>query len=235
MRILLYVCAALLVANVVAFLWPDKANVAPHVSAPKKEVNPHFVRLNKEIEEKFYSQAAISIDVDEEIAAAAVSAAVAAGQSCYRIGPFMHKENYELAQAVLLNAGVEYRKSKRTSKSSNVFRVFLGPYASQPEVADARVDLDHFVRKQDDGEYIISLGIYSTEETADTAVRLFDGKLDEVKKQSETVVLPDSFWLHFPMAKDSLARQQLASTDWGEQSAKMGLYSCDSQAVLQAG
>lgn len=234
MRILIYLCAALVIANVAVFLWPDKANVAPHVFAPKDEVNPHFVRLNKEIEEKFYSQATINIDADDELVAAAVSAAAAAGQVCYRIGPFMHKENYELAQAVLLNADVEYRKSKRASKSSNVFRVFLGPYSTQAEVADARVDLkrkkvlDHFVRKQEDDQYIISLGIYSTEVSANTAVRLFDGKLDEVQKQSETVVLPDSYWLHFAMSKDARVRQQLASTDWGEQSAKMGLYPCDS-------
>jgi len=233
MRLLIYLCAILLLANVAVYLWPDKTSIAPHIFAPDQELNPHFVRLNKEIEEKFYSQATININADEEIASAALRATAAAGQSCYRIGPFMHKENYELAQAVLLSASVDYQKSKRTSRSSDVFRVFLGPYASQPEVADARVELkqekvlDHFVRKQEDGNYIISLGIYSTEETADTAVLLFDGKLDNVKKQGETVVLPDSYWLHFPMSNDERVRQQLASTDWGEQSAKMGLFSCD--------
>ncbi len=235
MRSLLTVLALLVLANVVVFCWPDKANYAPHVYAAKEDVNPHFVRLNKEIEEKFYSQAIIVEDPEDVSGRAPLVANVSPSQACYRIGPFMHQENFELAQAVLFNASISYRKSKRASKSSDVYRVFLGPYASQAEVADARVELkrrkvlDHFVRKQDDDTYIISLGIYSTLESADTAIRLFDGKLDAVQKQSELVVLPDSYWLHFAMDKESRVRQQLSVMDWGEQSAKMGLHPCDAE------
>ena len=232
MRYLSYIFAVLILANIAAFLWPDSANYAPHVHAAKEEINPHFVRLNKEIEEKFYSQSVVDIEPSDATGSGLLIAAASNSAACYRIGPFMHKENYELAEAVLFNAGVKYRKSKRPSKSSNVYRVFLGPYDSRAGVADARVELkrkkvlDHFVRKQNDEQFIISLGIYSTEESADTAIRLFDGKLEGVQKQSEVVVLPDSYWLHFSMDEEERIRDQLSGMDWGEQSAKMGLHPC---------
>lgn len=230
---LAYTFAMLIFGNVVLLLWPDDTSSAPHVYAAQEDINPHFVRLNKEIEAKFYSQATIETEQSPMTGGLQVAALSKSGQACYRLGPFMHIENYELAQAVLLNANLDYRKSKRVSKSSDVYRVFLGPFATQPMVADARLELkrknilDHFVRKQEDGSYIISLGIYSTLESANIALRLFDGKLEGVQKQNETVVLPDSYWLHFSMSDQESARLQLGAMDWGEQSAKMGLYPCN--------
>lgn len=232
-RSLCMLCALLLVANVVAFYWPDKSNYAPHVYSAKPDINPHFVRLNKEIEDKFYSQPVTSFEVvgDSELFADNID--LSADSDCYRVGPFMHQANYELAQAVLFNANLDFRKSKRASKKSNVFRVYLGSYASQAEVADARLELkrnnvlDHFVRKEGDDDYIISLGIYTTKESADDAVTLFDGTLDKVKLKSEVVILPDSYWLHFSVDDDDRVRQQLSRIDWGERSAKMGKFQCE--------
>ncbi|MFT6406743.1 MAG: hypothetical protein ACJAQ6_000153, partial [Arenicella sp.] len=194
-RILLYFVAVLVLLNVAALLWPDKAASAAHVYTAKEDVNPHFVRLNKEIEERFYSRPIEELSDDSSSEPVSLSndleVSLSAGprEGCYRIGPFMHQANYELAQAVLFNTGVDYKKSKRASKASNVFRIYLGPFADKAAVDDARVDLkrkkvlDHFVRKQDDGSLIVSLGIYSTSESATSAVRLFSNKLGEVKQR----------------------------------------------------
>lgn len=234
-RALSYVVAMLILANFGLLLWPDTSRRAPHVYSVKADVNPHFVRLNKEIEERFYSKpledapgSSLAADVDF------LSPVEMASEACYRVGPFMHQANYELAQAVLFNAGVEYKKSKRASKASNVFRIFLGPFEGQKQVVEARRRLrdkkvlDHFVRKQDDGLMIISLGIYSSPETADTALRLFESKLSNVSKRSENVILPDSYWLHFEATDDERVLPQLRAIDWGEPSAKMGLFTCGS-------
>lgn len=264
----------LVLANAVILLWPSKVNRAPHVHSAQPELKPHFVRLNKEIEERFYSKpkssivlSPTSIDQNELVesefpadvaevsgladANGAVTESSAAqtgsqinsqtnsqaitqldGGVCYRLGPFMHSESYELAQAVLFNAGVEYQESTRQVQESDVFRLFLGPYETSAEVADARLDLkrkrilDHFSRKLDDGTYIISLGIYSSEETAQSALRLFADELADVKSQSESVVLPNSYWLHFALATDSSKLEQLSSIDWGENSVKLGPHTC---------
>lgn len=233
----------LLLANIVVFLWPSQANIAPHVYGQRPELNAHFVRLNKEIEERFYSKnngSNVSLTNNNRVpnlqqgAVESVPGVIdAAGDGvCYRLGPFMHQASYELAQAVLFNADVNFQKSTRVSQESNVYRLYLGMFASGVEVADARLDLkrkrifDHFSRKLDSGEYMISLGIYSTQETANTALRLFDGKLEGVKMQNETVVLPDSYWLHFVLQQSSPKFEQLNDIDWGENSVKLGPHTC---------
>jgi len=242
-RFLLYFAALLILLNAAILMWPDKINYAPHVYAAKDDLNPHFVRLNKEIEERFYSRPIEEItDIPDDLGGELIvgNSSEEKGvdsewgvQSCYRIGPFMHQANYELAQAVLFNADVDYKKSKRASKASNVFRIYLGPYQGQSDVDRMRIELrqkkilDHFVRKQDDGTLMISLGIYSTEETAGAALRLFREKLSEVNQRSENVILPDSYWLHFDSADDDQMLRQLSVTDWGEPSAKMGLFRCE--------
>lgn len=225
MRYLIYSFALLLLVNLAVLLWPSGSSAAPHVYAPSAAVNPHFIRLNKEIEDRFLNQ---------KPATQAVQLQAASGNDCYRLGPFMHKENYELAQAVLFNAGVEFKKAVRQAKQSTVYRVYLGPFASQAAAVDVRAQLrakgilDHFVRKQTDTEYVVSLGIYTTQQTASNAVALFDGKLDSVKVAQEDIELPSSYWLHFTLSKDGELLQQLNLMEWGEQSAKLGKYQCNS-------
>lgn len=237
-RTLSYAIALMVLLNIGVLLWPDSANHAPHVYSIKKEMNPHFVRLNKEIEERFYSQVGAEATVASSFSESGIvaitksSLRLPASAACYRVGPFIHQSNYELAQAVLFNAGVDYRKSKRLSKESSVFRVYLGPYDNPAEAADMRVELkrkkvlDHFVRKQGE-KFIVSLGIYSTLESSDKAIRLFEVKLGSVSKQAESVVLPESYWLHFSVAGNDRARDQLGTMDWGETAAKMGLFACE--------
>ena len=226
-RIFTIMFGVLLLANLAVLLWPDNTVGASHVYAAREDVNPHFVRLNKEIEDKYLAAQATSLK-DGDLADVGVDDE----QGCYRLGPFMHKANYDLAQAVLFNADVDYQKSTRTPRESSMYRVYLGPYSSQPQAADMRVVLrgkkvlDHFVRKESNGEYIVSLGIYSTKETAENAVELFRTRIGTVKLKSELVFLPNSYWLHFAIEQEDQIQRQLASIDWGEQAAKLGKYQC---------
>ena len=154
------------------------------------------------------------------------------GDECYQLGPFAYQESYELAQAVLFNADVQFTKRSRVSKESDVFRLYLGPFSSSAQVAESRLELkqkkilDHFSRKLDDGQYIISLGIYSSQESADSAVRLFSNKLQDVKVMGERVVLPDSYWLQFELLESSNKVAQLRGINWGENSVKMSSDKC---------
>jgi len=236
-RALSYLVALLILINVAVLLWPEKAVDAPHVYPAKADVSPHYVRLNQEIEERFYSE---SIDGVKKLQASTDSLSKVpldiidkSSGECYRVGPFLHEANYELAQAVLFNAGVGYHKSTRESIASNVFRVYLGPFSTDAEASEARRELnvsgvkDHFIRKQDDGSMVISLGIYSTEESASDALESFGERVDGIQSRSENVVLPNSYWLHFAATDDGRLLSQLDVIDWGEPSAKMGLFSCD--------
>lgn len=226
-RPLIVICGLLLLANFTVFLWPTGAQTAAHVHSPRTDIKPHFIRLNKEIEDKFLLATPTRvIEDDMELAVGS------GGQGCFRLGPFLHQANYELAQAVLFNADVKYQKSTRPSRKSDVFRVYLGPYSNKAAASDMRIDLkrnnvlDHFVRKEADNVFIVSLGIFTTQESAKDAKSLFDGMFELVKMKQESIVLPDSYWLHFDLEQGKIIRQQLARMDWGEQSAKLGRYQC---------
>lgn len=232
MRTLLFSVALLVLANLLVFWWPAGADKAGHVNRAKEDVNPHFLRLNKEIEDRFYANSKPNKRALPDLSGAGLNSDVS---TCYRLGPFAHSENYELAQAVLFNAEISFTKSSRDSQESNVYRVYLGPYSDLAIAKDIRTELkrkkvlDHFIRKEPNGQFIVSLGIYTTAATANNAVVLFDGKIAGVKLKDERVVLPKSHWLHFGLQEYDTVRKELAHIDWGESAAKMGQYQCQSK------
>lgn len=235
MRILIWGCAVLMLANVAVYFWPDSANSVADVYAAQGEVNPNFIRLNKEIEMDFQDKSASQILSGDEsgLNQSQFTQRESAEDNCYRLGPFLHRENFELAKAVLFNASVDFNSSKRVSKESKVFRVYLGEFNSRADVIEARAGLrrnnvlDHFVRKLEGDRFLISLGIYTTLESAQSAAASMSGSVDRVKVRDEMVVLPDSFWLHFSLGNDESIFRQLSKLDWGEQSAKLGRFSCE--------
>jgi len=232
MRLLTWLCLLLVLSNVVVYFWPDKSGNVSHVHSPKEEINPGFVKLQSEVEDKFYTKAVTKLAQSSVDVVGEKSVKAQSGQECYRVGPFLNQVNYELAQAVLFNTNVSFKKSMRESQESNVYRVFLGPFSDREQVNEAkeylkeRRVLDHFVRKREQGDYIVSLGIYTTDETVLEAVQLLKQDLEGVKFESELVLLPESYWLHFAIEDENQIHQQLAQVDWGEPSAKMGKYEC---------
>ena len=245
MRLITYLLGLLIIANVAVYFWPDTLNSGAKLYAAKADIKPHFLRLNKEIEDKYYGNQKVEKLVSEstftppisenEIILSTIdeeSLTATDNGDCYRLGPFLHAANYELAQAVLLNADIDYKKTKRVAKESNVYRVYLGPFSERAVLIDARTKLnnkkifDHFVRQEPDDTLIISLGIYSSRDKAAGAVELFSDSLDKVNQRNETITLPDSYWLHFVLAPDDSARAELQRTDWGETSAKVGRFQC---------
>ena len=230
MRFLIIVCFLLVLLNVTAYLWPDESNYAPNVQPQKQDLNTQYLRLNKEIEDDYYqrldSQSAELVDIE------LTGQRILPESSCYRVGPFIDEVNFEQAQVLLGDAQVEFEASRRESKESNVFRVYIGPYGSQDEASDAREDLrqkqilDHFIRENSEGQPIVSLGIYTTQETLDEALALFSDSLVDVKFDEELVLLPESSWLHFSLEEQNPNREELLQVDWGESAAKMGKFAC---------
>lgn len=249
MKLLSYLIGILIISNVVVYFWPDELNTGAKLYATKADVKPHFLRLNKEIEDKYYARQKIDKLVSESTFTPPISSddlaanllqeeasnaddGVALEGDCYRLGPFLHVANYELAQALLLSEDLDYKKTKRVAKQSDVYRVYLGPFTDPAVVIDTRTELnskkvfDHFVRKEPDGSLIISLGIYSNLQKAADAVELFSGSLDTVRQRSENIALPASYWLHFMISSEDPLRAKLEQTDWGETSAKVGRFQC---------
>lgn len=230
MKFLTIVGLLLVLLNVTAYLWPDKSKYAPNVQSEKQDLNAQYLRLNKEIEDDYYER------LDNQSAELSnielTAQRILPDSSCYRVGPFIDDVNFDQAQIVLNDARVEFDASRRESKESNVFRVYIGPYESQAEAVDARSDLrtkgilDHFIRENAEGQPIVSLGIYTTQKTLDEALVLFSGALVDVKFDEELVLLPESSWLHFSLEEQNQNREKLLQVDWGELAAKMGKFAC---------
>lgn len=230
MKFLLIVFFILVLLNVTTYLWPNKSNHAPHLQTQKTDLNANFIRLNKEIESDYYDRlnnrdhAFYGLDASKN--------RVSVEQSCYRLGPFVEDDNFEQAKVLLEEDEIEFTSERRQSKESNVFRVYLGPFNSQDEAVDARNELrekevlDHFIRENSNGEPIVSLGIYTTQETLDDALALFEGSSIDVKYDEELVLLPESTWLFFALSDENINLENMLSRDWGEPAAKMGKFTC---------
>ncbi len=220
--------------NLGVFLWPGGNTLASHVYVERNDLNPHFLSLNKEVEAKHYAatNSTSAINENESSRANEIAQAAIIGQSCYRLGPFTHEPDFERAQAVLFDSDVKFQTSTRASQTTKGYRVYLGPLYTQAEIDDIRVELkrkkvlDHFVKKEEDQTYTLSLGVYNSEVVANTAVVLFSDKLDDVKIKSEDLKLPESYWLHLVLDDNESIVQELSNTDWGATSVKLGRFEC---------
>lgn len=154
---------------------------------------------------------------------------------CYRVGPFLHTERLSSAKNLLDKIGVLYEVEKRESAKAEVYRVFIGTFNDQTQAREARQQLnengifDHFVKRDTDGRYLISLGIYSRETTANASLKRFEDRSLKVRLRPEQTVLPDSYWLGLLARNgESLPFTELQQAEWGEYSAQFGTYDCQS-------
>ncbi len=235
----------LLIANAVVFLWPTNSQSPAHVYPHKVDVNAGLLRLNKEVEQSYREQQQtkaeaaltgngdVNLSPDRENSPSVDEASEpSATVQCYRLGPFSLKSNFEIAQATLLNAGLEVDASTRAVSRTEVYRVFLGPFAQRAQAIDARTKLnnkgvlDHFIRNEPDGAAIVSLGIFSTEAAAQAGLDQLNTKVAGAKLREEVITLPESYWLYFAISDEAVQRQDLDLIDWGEVGAQIGPFQC---------
>lgn len=227
----------LLIVNVVVFLWPTNNLEPAHVHPHKVDVNAGLLRLNKEVEASYRKERSANAQTALSAGGSKIpdngeAVAQAPTVQCYRLGPFSLKSNFEIAQATLLNAGLEVDASTRAVSRTEVYRVYLGPFAERARAIDIRTDLnnngvlDHFIRNEPDGSAIVSLGIYSTEAAAQGGLNQFEPQIKGAKLREEVVTLPESHWLYFAISDEAVQRQDLDLIDWGEVGAQIGPFQC---------
>lgn len=230
MRIIFSLIGLLILGNLIAFMLPSDIEQANLGFVSKAELNPEKIILLQSLGDPAEQDDLISADsVESDSSVMEVNA----DGKCYRIGPFLHASRLSLAKAQLNNIDVLYTVDKRESAEAEVFRVYLGPYADNVLARQARQLLnssdifDHFQRKESDGSYIISLGIYSRVVSSQASKERFEDKGLDVRIRPEKTVLPDSYWLNL-LAKGSqaLPYDVLRKIDWGEYSAQFGAYQC---------
>lgn len=152
---------------------------------------------------------------------------------CARIGPFVDSAVAALAGQKLDALSLSY--SRRTVKSREIraYRVFLGPFETRTGIEAQRRLLkaddieDFYIKRDEQGAGIISLGLFSQRDGAEQlADRL--SRLDmQVRIRAEDRTLKPRFWLEID--DPSLAREippELAEARWGERGARLRRYEC---------
>lgn len=230
MRLVFGLIGLLILGNLVAFMLPADVEKGNRSFSSKKEMSPSKIVLLHSALSNSERESLLGSGVESE---SNVLVSKNVDGKCYRIGPFLHASRLSLAKAQLNNINVRYTIDKRVSAAAEVFRVYVGPFDSEDLARESRQKLnesevfDHFQRKESDGLYIISLGIYSRGVSAQASKERFEAKGLSARIRPEKTVLPDSFWLNL-LSKNSqgLPYGVLKKIDWGEYSAQFGSYSC---------
>ncbi len=237
MRLIYFLIGCFFIANLVVFLMPSEQQRINEGFTRAQEVAPQqIVLMTSKSSELVASSGGGTFSDDDATPVVDVAADGLSNKidgKCYRVGPFLHSSRLSLAKAQLNNMGVFYTVEKRESTPAEVFRVYVGPFDSDARGRSARQELtelgiyDHFQKQDEDGRYIVSLGIYSRRTTADNSRERFESRNLNAKVRPEKTVLPDSYWLSL-LGRElvDLPVEVLQNVDWGEYSAQFGSYEC---------
>lgn len=111
---------------------------------------------------------------------------------CVAIGPFQSRKQTEQIAALLKKASIGYGiKGEPATVQKMRFRVYQGPYKDAAASKAQRSSLvekgvaEHFSRKEKNGQTIISLGVFSTRNAANTLIATLEkiGEKAEIREE----------------------------------------------------
>lgn len=205
----------LLVLNAALFLWATGHDPGrPSSAAAYPVVSAESMRLLSEVKAEHDS------DHDNR-------------RRCARIGPFASSSVAAVAAQKLDAMSLSY--SRRTVKSREIraFRVFLGPLRGESAIETQRRLLeaggveDYYVKRDENGGAIVSLGLYSQRDGAEVMLRKLARNDIQANLRTEERVLEPNYWLEIDdPALDREIPRELAGASWGEQEARVRRYDC---------
>lgn len=205
----------LVLFNAALFLWatghdpgrPASASAYPVVSAES-------MRLLKEVK----SDREVSANEDAR---------------CARIGPFVNSAVAALAAEKLDSMSLSFTRRTVKSREIRAFRVFLGPFESQSAIdaqerlLDAAKIEDYYVKHDEQGGGIISLGLFAQSDGAEKLLNELSARDVQARLRTENRILEPSLWLEIddPAVARGIPRE-LAQASWGEKGAQIRRYGC---------
>lgn len=152
---------------------------------------------------------------------------------CVHIGPFTSSAVVALAAQKLDAMALSYNRRTVKSRELRAFRVFLGPFRSESAIATQRRLLesagveDYYVKRDNEGGGIISLGLFSQREGAEVMQRQLAERGVDARLATEERVLEPNFWLE--IRDPAVAREippELSGANWGEDDARVRRHEC---------
>ena len=152
---------------------------------------------------------------------------------CLRIGPFFDEQLASKTGERLTTLSVPFDTRSVKERKIRAHRVYLGPFATQTEIDTQRKFLtdngvkDHYVKRQEGEQEIISLGLFTQSNGAEAMVQELKVKDIEAQIRSEDRVLRPTFWLELRDSKaNESAQSELAAQKWGDDRAKLSEFPC---------
>ena len=152
---------------------------------------------------------------------------------CARIGPFVSSAVAALAAQKLDAMSLAYTQRTVKSREIRAFRVYLGPFGTESAIAAQRSLLessgtdDFYVKRDEQGGGIISLGLFSQRDGADLLLGKLQGRGIQAKLRPEDRVLKPNYWLEIgdPAIGGGIP-PELVQASWGEAGAEIRRYDC---------
>ena len=152
---------------------------------------------------------------------------------CYRIGPFLREARMKASSNQIVS--IEFKIIEREATEVFATRVYIGPFEEQSEALKTRKELtnsgvnDHFHRREQNGSYIVSLGIYSNNASAIRQKAKFQSLDFAAETRNEKTRLPKNYWIELPGNITQENIDSLRTISWGESSVSLGKHPCQTQ------
>ena len=231
MRVLILISAIFLLGNIVLYLLPTDIETSNLSYASDPEVNLDDIRFFKSEQSVLESPLA-----EGQGDGAAINVSTTSAALCFRIGPFLRETRVTTAKGRLAGESIGYELIERGSVEVIASRVYVGPFDGASEAVAAREKLtesgvnDHFHRRESDGTYIVSLGIYSKPVSAEVQQSKFREKNIAAQVREEKTLLPKNYWLELEQSTSKEKIDSLDEVDWGESSVSAGMQECQTSA-----
>jgi len=211
-----WIVAALALVNAGLFLWATgHRGLSGGDAAARQIINPDAMRLLSEVSPRTPAPSSDS------------------PRLCFRVGPFLDRAQMERAGQNLDELQVPFHERTVPAREIRAHRVYVGPYttptaiAAQRKLLNASGITDHYVKRENGGQDVISLGLFSQKTGAEALLKDLQAKNIKAQIRVEDRELAPTYWIEL---RDSAANQRvetaLRQRRWDGARAKIRQYPC---------
>lgn len=209
--------AGLVLLNAGLFLWATgHKGMSAGISTARPAVNPAGMRLLREL-----------TPAQSPVPAGPVQSV------CFRVGPFLSEPDMLRAGQQLAESQIPFQPRTVAAREIRAHRVYLGPFSTATAIRAQRQLLrasgvsDHYVKHEDGGQDIISLGLFSQKRGAETLLQTLQSKNIKATVRAEDRLLGPTYWIELRLsAAEQRSQTALQQMNWPGERAKLRKYSC---------
>lgn len=153
-----------------------------------------------------------------------------ASSVCMRIGPFLSQSTFADASRMLDEMGLKFNKTAVSARKLKTWRVFIESPKTEESLKKitetlASLEIDHYPYEQNGMTYL-SLGLFSQSGDARNFTRKLKDSGIEATYEPKLSTLGPLRWIEVDKVPDRYAREQLDAAEWGDTTAHVTRFPC---------